>query len=55
MIYLPTAALMFGVAILCLFAFKIDKAVHESNLEKLKDAAVLAAQSGAEGRIAPGS
>ena len=55
MIYLPTAVLMFAVAILCLFAFKIDKAAHESNLEKLKDAAVLAAQSGVDGRIAPGS
>ena len=51
LIYLPIATALYGTAILCLFAFKIDKATHESNLIKLKDAAALAEVSGADDQI----
>jgi hypothetical protein len=40
-IYLPTVGLLYGTAIVCLFAFRIDKAKHEDNLQKLKEAAAL--------------
>ena len=46
MIYLPIATALYTTAILCLFFFKIDRATHESNLVKLKDAAALAQLSG---------
>ena len=46
MIYLPIATALYSTAILCLFFFKIDRATHESNLVKLKDAAALAELSG---------
>lgn len=44
--FLPTVGVLYGLAILCLFAFNIDRARHESNLAKLRDAAALAEESG---------
>jgi len=38
LIYLPTAATLFFVAILCMFLFKIDRTTHEDNLKKLRAA-----------------
>jgi len=40
--FLPTVGILFGLAIVCLFAFNIDKAKHEENLAKLKDTALQA-------------
>jgi glycoside/pentoside/hexuronide:cation symporter, GPH family len=36
-IYLPTVTVLFGLGILCLFAFNIDRAKHEDNLSILRD------------------
>jgi glycoside/pentoside/hexuronide:cation symporter, GPH family len=36
-VYLPTAATLFGLSILCLFAFNIDRSKHEENLSILRD------------------
>lgn len=36
-IYLPTVVVLFSIAILCLFAFNIDRAKHEDNLSILRD------------------
>ena len=46
--FLPTVTVLYGLAIVCLFAFNIDKARHESNLAKLREAAALAEESGLE-------
>jgi GPH family glycoside/pentoside/hexuronide:cation symporter len=48
LIFLPTAFVLYGVAIICLFAFKIDKATHEDNLRRLKDSVALADLVGAD-------
>ncbi len=40
--FLPTVGILFGLAIVCLFAFNIDNAKHEENLAKLKDTALQA-------------
>jgi GPH family glycoside/pentoside/hexuronide:cation symporter len=43
--FVPTVGILYGLAIVCLCAFNIDKAKHEENLAKLKDRA--AAQASA--------
>jgi GPH family glycoside/pentoside/hexuronide:cation symporter len=40
--FLPTVGVLYSLAIVCLFAFNIDKAKHEENLAKLKDTALQA-------------
>lgn len=40
--FLPTVGVLYGLAIICLFAFNIDKAKHEENLARLKDTALQA-------------
>ncbi|MDP3854477.1 MFS transporter [Phenylobacterium sp.] len=39
MIYIPTVGLLYGLGILCLFAFNIDRAKHEDNLRRLRETA----------------
>ena len=46
LIYLPVAAALYGLGLLCLFAFNIDRAKHEDNLRKLDEAAALVQASG---------
>ncbi len=36
LIYLPTAATLFFLAIVCMFLFRIDRTTHEENLKKLR-------------------
>ncbi len=38
-VYLPTAAGLFFIALLCIFLFRIDRTTHEENLRKLRAAA----------------
>jgi GPH family glycoside/pentoside/hexuronide:cation symporter len=40
--FLPTVGVLYGLAIVCLFAFNIDKAKHEENLAALRDTALQA-------------
>jgi GPH family glycoside/pentoside/hexuronide:cation symporter len=40
--FLPTVGVLYGLAIVCLFAFNIDKAKHEENLATLRDTALRA-------------
>lgn len=59
--FLPTVGVLYGLAIVCLFAFNIDKAKHEDNLARLKDTALqaqataLEEDAGALGGIAGGA
>jgi GPH family glycoside/pentoside/hexuronide:cation symporter len=46
--FLPTVGILYGLAIVCLCAFNIDKAKHEENLAKLKDMALEAQASALE-------
>ncbi len=46
--FLPTVTVLYGLAIVCLFAFNIDKAKHEANLAKLSEAAALAEEGGVD-------
>ena len=46
--FLPTIGVLFSLAIVCLFAFNIDKAKHESNLAKLRETAALAEEGGVD-------
>ncbi|MFN3512871.1 MAG: MFS transporter [Phenylobacterium sp.] len=46
MIYIPTVAALYGVGILCIFAFNIDRAKHEDNLRRLREAAAAADAAG---------
>jgi len=62
LIYLPTVLVLFGLGIVCLFAFNIDKAKHEDNLRKLRDlaepaetAGVIEAEAGAASGLAGGA
>ena len=41
LIYLPTVAAMYAVAIVCLFLFRLDKTAHEANLRTLSERAAL--------------
>jgi Na+/melibiose symporter-like transporter len=43
--YLPTVATLSGLSIVVLAFYRIDRATHESNLERLRDAAALAEQA----------
>jgi len=42
LIYLPAVALLSGTSIAVLTLYRIDRATHERNLERLRDAAALA-------------
>ena len=42
LVYLPTAALLYGTAIVCLFLFRLDKTSHEANLRTLDERAAAA-------------
>lgn len=59
LIYLPTVAVLFGLGILCLFAFNIDKAKHEDNLRKLREradqAAIVEEEAGSASGLAGGA
>ena len=48
LVFLPTVGVLYGLAIVCLCFFNIDQAKHEDNLRRLRDAALLADQVGAE-------
>ncbi|MDB5450473.1 MAG: hypothetical protein JWQ52_1601 [Phenylobacterium sp.] len=48
LIYLPAIALLSGSSIAVLNFYKIDRATHERNLERLRDAAALAEVAGLE-------
>jgi Na+/melibiose symporter-like transporter len=52
LIFIPTVTVLFGLAILCLCFFNIDRAKHEENLRKLRDAAALADESGLAAEVA---
>jgi Na+/melibiose symporter-like transporter len=52
--YLPITATLYGAAILCIFAFNIDKAKHEENLRILRQSA-RPDLAPAAGRTAPGA
>jgi Na+/melibiose symporter-like transporter len=39
LIYIPTVTILYGIAIVCLSAFNIDKAKHEDNLRRLRETA----------------
>lgn len=54
LIYIPTVGALYGIAILCIFAFNIDKARHEDNLRKLREAADRAGIVEEEAGSAPG-
>jgi Na+/melibiose symporter-like transporter len=49
--FLPTVGLLYALAIVCLFAFNIDKARHEENLATLKDTALQAEAAALEEEI----
>jgi Na+/melibiose symporter-like transporter len=46
--YLPLVASLYGIAILCLLAFNIDKAKHEDNLRKLNELAAREVTTGSD-------
>lgn len=60
LIYIPTVGVLYGLGIVCLFAFNIDKAKHEDNLRRLRETAEqagiveeTAAATGVAGGVAP--
>jgi glycoside/pentoside/hexuronide:cation symporter, GPH family len=59
LIYIPTIFALYGLAIVCLFAFNIDKAKHEDNLRKLREtadkAAIIEDEAGANPGLAGGA
>jgi len=60
LVYIPTVGLLYGLGIVCLFAFNIDKTKHEDNLRRLRETAEQAGTieeasgaTGVAGGIAP--
>ncbi len=54
LIYIPTVGALYGIAILCIFAFNIDRNRHEGNLRKLQEMADRAAIVEEEAGSTPG-
>lgn len=55
LVYLPVVTLLYGLGIVCLSLFNIDKAKHEENLRKLEEVAARADEAGVAAEAGAGA